>query len=487
MKAKKLFEILPVRFSVQLSGAEDVEIKGIEIDSRKVADGFIYAALRGTLADGHSYITAAILNGACVIICEECLEKLPHVTYIVVDDVRSYLGELAHNFFDHASESLRLVGVTGTNGKTTVSTLLFQLFTTLGYKCGLISTVENRIGESIIPSTHTTPDVVNLHRLLARMRDESCDYVFMEVSSHAVDQRRIAGLKFEGALFTNISHDHLDYHVTMLNYINAKKKFFDELSNDVFALVNKDDVNGPVMIQNTKAKKVSYGLRSMTDYKTKILESTVQGLHLKINDKEAFFRLIGEFNAYNLTLVYGAAVELGQDPDQVLAILSGLTGADGRFEQIVDTKTGKCGIVDYAHTPDALENVLETIQKVKKTSINVITVIGCGGDRDRTKRPVMAKVACKWSDKVILTSDNPRSENPEAILDDMVAGLDVQDIKKMIRITDRMTAIKTAVMMSTNGDIILVAGKGHENYQEIKGEKFPFDDKKILKEFFGLD
>ena len=487
MKAKKLFEILPVGFSVALNGRDDVEIKGIEIDSRKVEDGFIYAALRGTLVDGHSFIDAAIKNGAKVILCETCDEKNPDVTYILVEDVRNYLGELAHNYFDHASESLHLVGVTGTNGKTTVSTLLFQLFTALGYKCGLISTVENRIGDAIIPATHTTPDVVNLHRLLGTMRDESCEYVFMEVSSHAVDQRRIAGLKFEGALFTNISHDHLDYHKTMLNYIKAKKQFFDDLTNDVFALVNIDDHNGSVMLQNTKAKKVTYGLRSMADYKTKILESTVQGLHLKINEKEAFFRLIGEFNAYNLSLVYGAAVELGQDPDQVLAILSGLRGADGRFEQIVDGKTGKCGIVDYAHTPDALENVLETIQKVKKSSINVITVVGCGGDRDKTKRPVMAKVACKWSDKVVLTSDNPRSEDPEAILDDMVAGLDDQDIKKMIRITDRMTAIKTAVMMSSNGDIILVAGKGHENYQEIKGEKFPFDDKKILKEFFGLD
>ncbi len=487
MKAKKLFEILPVGFSVQVSGSEDVEVKGIEIDSRNVDDGFIYAALRGTLVDGHSFITAAIHNGAKVIICEECIEKNPDVTYIVVDDVRNYLGEMAHNFFDHASESLRLIGVTGTNGKTTVSTLLFQLFTNLGFKCGLISTVENRIGNSIIPATHTTPDVVNLHRLIARMRDESCKYVFMEVSSHAVDQRRIAGLKFEGALFTNISHDHLDYHKTMLNYIKAKKKFFDDLSDDAFSIVNIDDANGSVMIQNTKSKKVSYGLRSMSDYKTKILESTVEGLHLKINEKEAFFRLIGEFNAYNISLVYGAAVELGQDLDQVLAILSGLKGADGRFEQIIDIKTGKCGIVDYAHTPDALENVLETILKVKKSSINVITVIGCGGDRDKTKRPIMAKVACKWSDKVVLTSDNPRSEDPEAILDDMVVGLDEQDIRKMIRITDRKTAIKTAVMMSTNGDIILVAGKGHENYQEIKGEKFPFDDKKILKEFFGLD
>ena len=485
MEAKKLFDILPVGFEVTIIGADDAVVSGIEIDSRKILSGYIYAALRGTQVDGHQYIESAIQKGATTIICEEYGVAKEGVTYIVTKNVRSFLGELAHNYYGHASEGLRLVGVTGTNGKTTVSTLLFQLFMELGYVCGLISTVENRIGTEVIPATHTTPDVVNLHRLMAHMKDRGCQFVFMEVSSHAVDQDRIAGLRFEGALFTNISHDHLDYHLTMKNYIWAKKKFFDHLTNDAFALVNADDANGLVMLQNTKAKKRTYGLRTMSDYKARILESTVAGLHLKLNDKEAFFRLIGSFNAYNLAAVYGAALELGESSDQVLALLSNLKGADGRFEQIVDTVTGKCGIVDYAHTPDALQNVLDTIQKVKSTGSQIITVIGCGGDRDTTKRPIMAKVACLASDKVVLTSDNPRSEDPETILDEMEAGLDDDLKKKMIRISDRMQAIKTAVMMSNNGDIILVAGKGHENYQEIKGEKFPFDDKKILKALLG--
>jgi UDP-N-acetylmuramoyl-L-alanyl-D-glutamate--2,6-diaminopimelate ligase len=484
---KKLFDILPVGFEAQIIGDDSVDVLGISIDSRKVESSYIYAALKGTLSDGHDFIDKAIDNGAICILCDHVDVVMPNITYIITKDVRAYLGELTNHFYDHATDSLRLVGVTGTNGKTTVSTLLFQLFSAFGYKCGLISTVENRIGDQVIPATHTTPDVVNLHKLIANMRDEKCEYIFMEVSSHAVDQQRIAGLKFEGALFTNITHDHLDYHLTMKNYIAAKKKFFDDLPTDAFALVNNDDKNGSVMLQNTKAKKLTFGLRTMADYKVKIIESSVQGLHLKINDREAYFRLIGEFNAYNLALVFGAAKELGMETDDILAILSGLRGADGRFEQIVEKNTGKCGIVDYAHTPDALENVLETIKKVKNIKSQIITVVGCGGDRDATKRPIMAKVACTWSDKVILTSDNPRSEDPDAIIDEMEAGLDMEDKKKMIRITDRQQAIKTAVMISNNDDIILIAGKGHETYQEIKGEKFPFDDKKILKDFFGLD
>lgn len=487
MMIKKLFDILPVGFEAQIIGDDSLDVLGISIDSRKVESRYIYAALKGTLSDGHDFIDKAIDNGAICILCDHVDVVMPNITYIITKDVRAYLGELTNHFYDHATDSLRLVGVTGTNGKTTVSTLLFQLFSAFGYKCGLISTVENRIGDQVIPATHTTPDVVNLHKLIANMRDEKCEYIFMEVSSHAVDQQRIAGLKFEGALFTNITHDHLDYHLTMKNYIAAKKKFFDDLPTDAFALVNNDDKNGSVMLQNTKAKKLTFGLRTMADYKVKIIESSVQGLHLKINDREAYFRLIGEFNAYNLALVFGAAKELGMETDDILAILSGLRGADGRFEQIVDKNTGKCGIVDYAHTPDALENVLETIKKVKNIKSQIITVVGCGGDRDATKRPIMAKVACTWSDKVILTSDNPRSEDPDAIIDEMEAGLDMEDKKKMIRITDRQQAIKTAVMISNNDDIILIAGKGHETYQEIKGEKFPFDDKKILKDFFGLD
>ncbi|MBK9735738.1 MAG: UDP-N-acetylmuramoyl-L-alanyl-D-glutamate--2,6-diaminopimelate ligase [Saprospiraceae bacterium] len=480
MKAKKLFDILPFGFTAEIKGSNDVPVAGIELDSRKVGNEYLYAALKGTLVDGHDFISSAISKGASIILCESCPEYKTGITYIVTDDVRGYLGELVHNYFGHASESIKLIGITGTNGKTTVGTLLFQLFSALGNKCGLISTVENRIGDEVIPSTHTTPDVVNLHRLVARMRDEACSYVFMEVSSHAVDQQRIAGLKFEGAIFTNITHDHLDYHLTMKNYIEAKKKFFDQLSVDAFALINADDKNGSVMVQNTKAHKLTYGLRSMADFKGRILESSVEGLHIKINDQEAFFRMIGEFNAYNLLAVYGAAVELGQQKEEILSILSNLKGAEGRFDQIMDKKTGKCAIVDYAHTPDALENVLKTIKKVKKPASGIITVVGCGGDRDKTKRPLMAKVACSWSDKVVLTSDNPRSEDPETILNEMEAGLDLEDKKKMIRISDRLIAIKTAVMMSSNGDIILVAGKGHENYQDIKGEKFPFDDKKIL-------
>jgi UDP-N-acetylmuramoyl-L-alanyl-D-glutamate--2,6-diaminopimelate ligase len=485
LKAKKLFDILPVGFTIEIEGPTDIEIQGIGIDSRHISSGYIYGAFKGALSDGHDYIKSAIHNGATCIICENTDQKVEGITYIITSDVRGFMGELSHIYFGNASESLRLVGVTGTNGKTTVSTLLYQLFSVLGYKCGLISTVENRIGDEVIPATHTTPDVVSLHKLVSMMKDAKCEFVFMEVSSHAVDQQRIAGLRFEGGLFTNISHDHLDYHLTMKNYIGAKKKFFDQLPSDAFALTNADDKNGLVMLQNTKAKKLTYGLRTMADYKVKILESTVEGLHLKINDREAYFRLIGEFNAYNLAAVFGAALQLGIEEDDILAILSGLRGAEGRFDQIIDKNTGKCGIVDYAHTPDALENVLGTILKVKGIKSNVITVIGCGGDRDVTKRPVMAKVACSLSDKVILTSDNPRSEDPESIIDDMENGLDDVDKKKMIRITDRLQAIKTAVMMSGNDDIILVAGKGHENYQEIKGEKFPFDDKKILKECFG--
>jgi len=484
LKAKKLFDIIPVGFATQVNGSTDIFVKGITIDSRKVSSGFIYGAFKGTISDGHDFIDGAIDNGAVCIICEKAENTREGITYILTSEARAFLGELVHAYYDNASESVRLVGVTGTNGKTTVTTLLFQLFTALGFKCGLISTVENRIGDEVIPATHTTPDVVSLHSLVAQMRDAMCEFVFMEVSSHAVDQQRIAGVRFEGGLFTNISHDHLDYHLTMKNYIGAKKKFFDLLPSDAFALTNADDKNGLVMLQNTKAKKLTYGLRTMSDYKVKILESSVEGLHLKINEREAFFRLIGEFNAYNLAVVYGAAVELGLEGDDILAILSGLRGAEGRFEQIIDKNTGKCGIVDYAHTPDALENVLGTILKVKGIRSSVITVVGCGGDRDVTKRPVMAKVACSLSDKVILTSDNPRSEDPESIIDDMEKGLDEVDKKKMIRITDRKQAIKTAVLMAGYDDIILVAGKGHENYQEIKGEKFPFDDKKILKESF---
>ncbi len=482
---KKLFDILPASFNAKITGKVDVLISGMTIDSRTVQNGFIYAAFKGSVVDGHQFIPQAITSGAVCIVCEQCASKQDGITYIECDDVRGYMGELAHAFYGFASDSLRLIGVTGTNGKTTVATLLYQLLSGLGYKCGLISTVENRIIDRVLPAERTTPDVISLHKLLAEMKLEQCEYVFMEVSSHALDQKRVAGLKFDGAIFTNLTHDHLDYHGTMLNYIIAKKSFFDNLPSDAFALVNADDKNGQVMLQNTKARKLTYAMHTMADYKAKIIENTVHGLHLRINDREAFFRMIGDFNAYNITAVYGTAVELGIEKDEILALLSGLRGAVGRFEQVISSDGAKFGIVDYAHTPDALKNVLQTIQKVKHTSSQVIVVIGCGGDRDKSKRPEMAKEACELSDKVVLTSDNPRSEDPDSILDDMEAGVDEAHRASTIRITDRRQAIKTAVMMAQQGDIILVAGKGHEDYQEIKGKKFPFDDKKILQEYLG--
>ena len=482
---KKLFDILPVGFEASIVGDHNIDIQSICIDSRQASENCLYAALIGLQSNGHDFIAQAVQKGAVCVLCEYIPQPIPGVTFIVSPHVRSLLGAALHAFYGHASESLSLVGVTGTNGKTTVATLLYQLFTGMGFKCGLISTVENRMGDVVVPATHTTPDIVSLHRLISEMRNQQCNYVFMEVSSHAVDQERIAGLLFEGAIFTNITHDHLDYHGTMKAYIAAKKKFFDFLSADAFALVNADDRNGKVMVQNTKAKTFTYGLRSMANFKVKVLENSIHGLHVRINEHESFFRMIGLFNAYNIASVYGAAVCLGMDPQQILSVLSALKGAQGRFEQVFSKTTGTCGIVDYAHTPDALENVLQTIVKIKSPGSSVISVVGCGGDRDAAKRPVMAAVAANLSDKVIITSDNPRSEDPEKILDQMEQGLDTQGRGKTIRITDRRQAIKTAVLMASDRDIILVAGKGHENYQEIKGEKFPFDDKKILEEYLG--
>ncbi len=482
---KKLFDILPVGFEASIEGEQNIDIQSICIDSRQASENCLYAALKGLQSDGHDFIAQAVQKGAVCVLCEYIPQPIPGVTFIVSPHVRALWGAALHAFSGHASESLPRGGVTGKNGKTTVATLLYQLFTGLGYRCGLVSTVENRMGDVVVPATHTTPDIVSLHRLIAEMRDQQCAYVFMEVSSHAVDQERIAGLVFEGAIFTNITHDHLDYHGTMKAYIAAKKKFFDFLSADAFALVNVDDRNGKVMIQNTKAKTFTYGLRSMADFKVKVLENSIHGLHVRINEHESFFRMIGLFNAYNIASVYGAAISLGMDPLQVLSVLSALKGAQGRFEQVFSKTTGTCGIVDYAHTPDALENVLQTIVKIKSPGSTVISVVGCGGDRDAAKRPLMAAVAAALSDKVIITSDNPRNEDPEKILDQMEQGLDMKGRGKTIRITDRRQAIKTAVLMASDRDIVLVAGKGHENYQDIKGEKFPFDDKKILEEYLG--
>ncbi len=486
MEAKKLFEILKGDQLVSLHGATDIEISALVIDSRKVETNNCYIAVKGLKSDGHEFISSAIEKGANCIVCEILPETLQFsILYVQVKDSRSAIAFLAHHFYNNPSTKLKVVGVTGTNGKTTVATLLYQLFTKLGYKCGLLSTVENIIAGQVLASTHTTPDAISIAKLMTYMYDEGCEYIFMEVSSHALDQKRTLGIDFKVALFTNITHDHLDYHETFLNYINAKKLFFDGLSSTAFAIINFDDKNGKIMVQNSKAKVLSYSLHSMTDYRTKLLSDDISGLHLKINNEEVMFSMTGAFNAYNLTAVYAAAQVLGEESTKVLSILSELSGAEGRMEKVQDHKSGKVGIVDYAHTPDALENVLKTIKSSLKPSQKVITVVGCGGDRDATKRPVMASIAATLSDKVILTSDNPRSEDPEKILADMQNGLKENQKEICLKISDRLMAIKTAVMIAAPGDVILVAGKGHEKYQEIKGEKFPFEDKKILSEAFS--
>ncbi len=479
---RKLFEILDDNLPIQLVGDENVTINELQIDSRKVKLGDVYFAIKGYTSNGHDYIESAIKKGANVIFCEDLnFDFAIGITIVQVKDTRDALAICSARYFDNPSEDLKLIGITGTNGKTTIATLLWQLFTSMGCKVGLISTVENKIGNTIMPSTHTTPDNVSLNRLLSRMRDEKCEYIFMEVSSHAVDQKRIKDIYYAGGVFTNMTHDHLDYHKTFKEYIWAKKKFFDSLPSEAFALVNVDDKRGEVMLQNTNATKLTYALKSASDYKAKILSNGIDGLQLKIDGHEAHFRLVGEFNAYNILSVYGTAMELGFDSIDVLQHLSNISGAEGRFESIKVEGVSIVGIVDYAHTPDALENVLNTIAKVKSNESQVITVVGCGGDRDAAKRPKMASIAAGGSNKYILTSDNPRSENPETILNDMEAGLDSKMKKGMLRITDRKQAIKTAVMIAGPKDIILIAGKGHEKYQEINGEKFPFDDKKVLR------
>lgn len=467
-------------------GTTNIEIKDVQLDSRKITKGSLFVAIRGAITDGHHYIEKAISLGADAIVCEELPEVLAEgITYIVVKSTHEALGYISHNFYGEPSKSVKLVGVTGTNGKTTVATLLFRLFTGLGYKCGLISTVQNVIGNVGQEAERTTPDAVSLNALLRKMVDEQCTHVFMESSSIAIEQDRITGLEFDGALFTNLTLDHLDYHKTFENYLKAKKRFFDDLHSSAFAISNLDDKNGRVMLQNTSAHKYYYSLQTVADFKGKILENGLTGLEMLVNDKEVHFRLIGEFNAYNILAVYGAAVCLGEAKEEVLRVLSMLAGAEGRFDYQV-SHLNIVAIVDYAHTPDALENVLETIKKLKKGSSQVITVVGCGGDRDRTKRPIMANDAASGSDKVILTSDNPRSEKPEEILKEMEAGLNSAGKRKTITIQDRKEAIKTAVALANAGDIILVAGKGHEKYQEINGVKYPFDDKEVLKDMFLL-
>ena len=469
-----------------LVGVTNKEVAALEFDSRKVLANTVFFAIKGTLADGHQFIDQTIAAGASVIVCEDMPEvQSPEITYIQVENANVALGIMAANFYGNPSSKLKLVGITGTNGKTTIATLLFKLFTELGYAVGLISTVENQIKEIIVPSTHTTPNPVALNALLKQMVDAGCVYCFMEVSSHAVVQHRIEGLHFAGGVFSNITHDHLDFHKTFDNYIKAKKAFFDGLPKQAFALTNADDKNGMVMLQNTKATKKSYALKQMADFKAKIIENSFSGLNLEIDQLEVYFKLVGSFNAYNLLAVYGTAILLGEDKMEVLTVLSELSGAEGRFDYVANDQK-IIGIVDYAHTPDAVQNVLSTIANIRKGTEQVITVIGCGGDRDTAKRPVMAQVACDWSDKVILTSDNPRTEDPNAILRDMEAGVSPSNKRKTLTIIDRKEAIKTACHLAKPGDIILVAGKGHEKYQEISGVRYHFDDKEILIEQLNL-
>lgn len=462
------------------SGDMNVDIKGICFDSRKARPGFLFIAVKGTQSDGHTFIGAAVSGGAVAVVAERLPDELKgDVTYTTVKDSALALGYIAANFYGNPSTKLKLTGVTGTNGKTTVATILFKLFTSLGHKSGLLSTVENRIVDAVIPTTHTTPDPISINELLVKMLEQGCEHCFMEVSSHAVDQKRIAGLSFAGAIFTNITHDHLDYHHTFESYIRAKKGFFDALPSGSFALINIDDKRGMVMVQNTKGKKSTYSLKKMADFKGKIISNTIEGLELEIANRNVWFKLIGDFNAYNLLAVYGAAILLDEESDDVLMKLSSLTGASGRFELVLPGSK-VTAIVDYAHSPDALKNVLETITHFRTGVEQVISIVGCGGNRDRTKRPLMAAIACKYSDKVIFTSDNPRDEDPMDIIREMQKGVGPSEAKKTLVMIDREQAIKTAIMLAKEKDIILVAGKGHENYQEIKGVKHPFDDKEVV-------
>ncbi|MEZ7838447.1 MAG: UDP-N-acetylmuramoyl-L-alanyl-D-glutamate--2,6-diaminopimelate ligase [Flavobacteriales bacterium] len=465
-----------------ISGNVNIAIPHICFDSRIVQKDSLFVAVKGSISDGHTFIENAISLGALAVICEKLPTLLkPEVVYIKVKDAATALGIIAANFYDNPSEKIKLIGVTGTNGKTTVATLLHNLFQALGYKAGLLSTVVYKIGSKSITATHTTPDALRLNAMLKEMISEGCKYCFMEVSSHAIDQGRVTGLNFDIALFTNISRDHLDYHKTFDEYILAKKKLFDSLGANSIAIVNKDDKHGETMLHHTKANKKYFALRSMADYKCKIIESQFGGLHLNVNGQEVYTKLIGSFNASNLLLTFAAAVELGEDSLQVLTVLSALNAVEGRFQQY-KSDSGITAIVDYAHTPDALDNVLKTIADIRTGNQKLVCVVGCGGDRDAGKRPLMAEVACTWSDQVILTSDNPRSEEPMAIIEEMKTGVSASQMKKVLSLDDRREAIKLGIALCSHGDILLIAGKGHEKYQEIKGERFPFDDLAILKE-----
>ena len=481
-----LEELIKGLKTVSVCGQTDIEITGVNIDSRRIKEGHLFIAQRGTQVDGHKFIPKAIELGAKAVLCEVLPEeKAEGVTYVQVESTEDVAGKVATIFYGDPSRKLKLVGVTGTNGKTTIATLLYNMFRKLGYKCGLLSTVCNYIEDEAVPADHTTPDPIELNYLLSRMVDAGCQYAFMECSSHAIAQKRIGGLDFAGGLFTNLTRDHLDYHKTFENYRNEKKAFFDQLPKTAFAITNADDKNGMVMVQNTKATVKTYSTRTMADFKAKILECHFGGMYLEIDGREVGVQFIGKFNVSNLLAVYGAAVMLGEKPENVLLVMSTLKSVSGRLDPI-QSPEGYTAIVDYAHTPDALENVLNAIHEVLEGKGHVITVCGAGGNRDKGKRPLMAQEAVKQSDKVIITSDNPRFEEPQDIINDMLAGLDDQQMKKVVSIVDRREAIRTACMLAQKGDVILVAGKGHEDYQEIKGVKHHFDDKEVLREAMGI-
>ena len=481
MKLKELLKDIPV---IAIIGSEDVEITDVNIDSRRIKDGHLFIAMKGTQVDGHKFVPKAIELGAKAVMCEDMPEeKAEGVTYVQVESTEDVVGKVATTFHGNPSTKLKLVGVTGTNGKTTIATLLYNMFTKMGHKCGLLSTVCNYIIDEAIPADHTTPDPIELNRLLDRMVQAGCEYAFMECSSHAIAQKRIGGLIFAGGIFTNLTRDHLDYHKTFENYRNAKKAFFDSLPKTAFAITNADDKNGMVMVQNTKATVKTYSIRTVADFKARIIECHFEGMYLEMDGHEVGVQFIGKFNVSNLLAVYAAAVMLGKSPEDVLVVMSTLHSVSGRLEPI-HSPEGYTAVVDYAHTPDALENVLNAIHEVLDGKGHVITVCGAGGNRDKGKRPLMAQEAVKQSDKVIITSDNPRFEEPQDIINDMLAGLNAQQMKKVISIVDRREAIRTACMMAQKGDVILIAGKGHENYQEIKGVKHHFDDHEVVKECF---
>lgn len=480
----KLNEVLKNIIPIKIVGNDNVEITGVNIDSRRIKAGHLFVAIRGTQVDGHQFIDKAIELGADAVLCEELPEKLSdHVTYVQVESTEDAVGKVATLFYGNPSHKLKLVGVTGTNGKTTIATLLYNMFRKFGYKVGLLSTVCNYIDDVEVPADHTTPDPIELNELLAKMVEAGCEYAFMECSSHAIHQKRIGGLKFAGGLFTNLTRDHLDYHKTFENYRNAKKAFFDGLPKDAFAITNADDKNGMIMVQNTKATVKTYSIRTMADFRARILECHFEGMYLEIDGREVGVQFIGKFNVSNLLAVYGAAIMLGKKPEDILLVLSTLHSVSGRLEPI-HSPEGFTAIVDYAHTPDALANVLNAIHEVLDGKGHVITVCGAGGNRDKGKRPLMAQEAVRQSDKVIITSDNPRFEDPQEIINEMLAGLNEQQMRKVVSIVDRKEAIRTACMMAQKGDVVLVAGKGHENYQEIKGVKHHFDDKEVLHEIF---